>query len=97
MATNKTMEAGLQRAFEMFQERNTSHLPGLPRGRQVVEWSYVGLSYAIKPNGDIVTSDGEPRCVDDLMLRLVHEQAEKEGRKITFTFRRPWPWEEGEL
>jgi hypothetical protein len=44
------------------------------------------LGYEIMPNGDIVTSDGAPRDVDQLQLRLVAEQARKEGREITFRF-----------
>jgi len=44
------------------------------------------LGYRIMPNGDIITSDGLPRNVEELQLKMVAEQARKEGREITFRF-----------
>ena len=37
------------------------------------------LAYSIMPDGRIITSDGEPRGVDEFQLRFVAEQAEKAG------------------
>ena len=47
------------------------------------------LGYEILPNGDIITSDGKPRDVDELHLKMMAEQAAREGRKIEFRFRAP--------
>lgn len=49
--------------------------------------------YAIMDNGDIVTSDGKPRYVDDVQLRYIQNKADREGRKIEFRFRVPHPEE----
>jgi hypothetical protein len=53
-------------------------------------------AYRIMPNGDIITSDGRPRDVDNLQLQMVAEQAAKEGRTIEFRFRAPTEGERGD-
>ena len=60
----------------------------LPPGMDPNRYSVVtyDLGYQIMPNGDIITSDGKPRDVDEIQLRMVAEQAAKEGRTIQFRF-----------
>ena len=48
------------------------------------------LGYVVMPDGDIVTSDGKPRVVDEVQLRLVQKAA---GRVFEFKFRAPRPEE----
>ena len=53
------------------------------------ECHVVDLGYAILMNGDIVTSDGEPRDIDQVELRLACEMAAAKGMPITeFRFRK---------
>ncbi len=49
----------------------------------------VDLGYAILADGSIITSDGEPRCVDDFQLRYIQELPENKGRDVQFRFRKP--------
>lgn len=53
-----------------------------------VTYETYGTAYAILPNGDIVTADGKPCSVDGHQLDIVEERAAKEGREITFQFRK---------
>lgn len=46
------------------------------------------LGYIVMPNGDIITSDGKPRDVDEIQLRTAQELA---GHPLEFRFRSPRP------
>lgn len=49
----------------------------------------VDLGYTILADGSIVTSDGEPRCVDDHQLRYIADLPQNKGREVRFKFRKP--------
>lgn len=56
--------------------------------------SFVDVGYAIMPNGDIITSDGKPRDVDERARKCAQEEA---GRPLAFRFRTPKPREKAQL
>lgn len=54
----------------------------------------VDLGYVVMSNGDIVTSDGKPREIDEMQLRMAQDIA---GHPLEFRFRAPQPDEIDDL
>jgi len=61
------------------------------------EFKTYDMAYSILPNGDIVTSDGLPRAIDDIQLKIVKDAAKERGEVITFQFRSPTEKEKADL